>query len=91
MSVLPFDQTQVKENIFVRKFSKYVDSEDLVWHRDHRDRTVEVLSGKGWSIQLDNKVPQTLTEGSTFFIKSGEYHRLIKGDSNLIIKISERK
>jgi len=88
---LPFKQKQIKENVFIREFSDYVKTEDLVWHRDKYDRTVEVVSGKGWSIQLDNQVPQMLTEGSIFKIESKKYHRLLKGEGDLIVRITEHK
>lgn len=74
----------------IRKFSFDVDPEELVWHRDREDRYVEVLDGEGWSIQYDNEIPMTLELGDSFFIKKNSWHRVIKGNSDLIIKISEK-
>ena len=91
MSDFPFEQKIIGEKTMIRKFSKYVEANQLVWHRDREDRFVEVISGKGWSIQLDNKLPQKLTEGSTFAIKAGQYHRILKGENDLKIKIYENQ
>lgn len=86
-----FPFTERKYSDFkIRKFSFDVDPEELVWHRDREDRYVEVLDGKGWSIQYDNKIPMNLASGDCFFIKKNSWHRIIKGSSDLIIKISEK-
>ena len=75
-----------KDNI--RKFSSNVDELDLVWHQDKEDRLVEVLEGKGWKFQRDNNVPVDMKIGDSIFIPEGEIHRIIKGTTNLKIKIN---
>ena len=79
------------EEYFIRTFQSYTDDEELVWHRDRNDRTVEVVKGKGWRFQFDNELPFNLNVGDTLFIKAMDYHRLIKSDSatHLVIKIQE--
>ena len=91
MSKFPFKQKRISENTILRIFTRDTSSDDLVWHRDRACRTVKVLVGEGWSIQHDNAVPRKLTEGSTFKVKSGQYHRLLKGDTDLILKIVEER
>jgi len=39
----------------IRTFSKDVDPLSLLWHSDREDRMIEVLEGKGWKVQLDNR------------------------------------
>jgi hypothetical protein len=37
---------------------------------------------------MDNKIPQKLIVGEKYIIPKGEYHRVIKGDGNLVVKIN---
>ena len=75
-----------KDNI--REFSSNVDKLDLVWHQDKEDRLVEVLEGDGWKFQRDNNVPVDMKIGDRIFIPEGEIHRIIKGTTDLKIKIN---
>jgi hypothetical protein len=85
---VPF--TQKSENgKLVRTFEKNVDDEELVWHRDRKDRLVKVISGKNWKLQLDDELPVYLQVESVYLIPSERYHRIIKGDDNLIVEIEE--
>lgn len=72
-----------------RTFSCNVDDNELVWHRDKTDRIVTVVEGEGWQYQADNDLPIELKEGDTFFIPAMTYHRILKGKSDLKIKIKE--
>jgi quercetin dioxygenase-like cupin family protein len=72
-----------------RTFHQELDSSELVWHRDRKDRYVTVVKGQGWEFQLDNQLPLELTEGIRIFIPKEYPHRLIKGISDLIILIEE--
>jgi quercetin dioxygenase-like cupin family protein len=40
-------------------------------------------------LQFENKTPRLLKEGQVISIPKDVYHRIIKGDGNLIIKIKE--
>jgi quercetin dioxygenase-like cupin family protein len=85
----PYTQQQITDESFLREFSESVDSEELVWHRDRRDRLVKVIDGKGWKFQLDNKLPVEINEGDEFYIPKNTYHRIHKGTSNLKVQIQE--
>ena len=74
-----------------RIFSKDVDEMSLIWHTDQEDRTVTVLEGKGWQFQRDNELPLSLTEGVRIFIPKGQIHRVIKGSTDLKVKIKKWK
>ncbi len=87
----PYKEKIISENKRVRKFSKNVDSQDLVWHRDEHCRLVEVVSGSGWYFQRDNELPFSIRPGDTFEIQKESWHRLIKGDADLVLIISEKK
>lgn len=72
-----------------RTFSSDVDSDELIWHRDKRNRQITIISGTGWKLQLDDKLPVELIQGKLYDIPKEVYHRVIKGTDDLIIKIWE--
>ena len=75
-----------KDNI--RTFSKNVDPMELVWHQDAEDREIEILEGKGWKLQMDNELPFELVRGDHIFIRENQIHRVLKGKTDLKIKIN---
>lgn len=84
----PYTDIQVDAHCVQRTFTADVDSHELYWHRDDEDRTVEVLEcGEGWAIQFDNELPFSIDKGTVIFIFRHEWHRVIKGSGDLVIKI----
>ena len=73
----------------IRIFKENIQEEFLVWHRDKRNRKIEVLFGSNWKFQFDNEMPFTLEVGKTYEVRNMRYHRILKGDGHLIVKISE--
>jgi hypothetical protein len=84
---LPFEQNDLTENVKIRKFSSNTDIGEFTWHRDREDRIVELIEGENWYIQLDNELPKKLVKENKVFIPKGVYHRVIKGDGDLKVKI----
>ena len=84
--VRPYKQIKEGEKI-VRTFSNEVSEDELVWHRDIKNRCVPVLSGKGWHSQMDDKLTVNLMIGQDYYITKNTYHRVIKGETNLVIRI----
>jgi hypothetical protein len=82
---LPFQETKLGNNVFIREFSNDTDSGEFMWHRDREDRIIESIGKTDWLIQIDNELPKKINE--KVFIPMGVYHRLIKGKNNLIIKL----
>ena len=76
------------DNSNIRTFSKDVNAMDLIWHMDNENRNIEVLEGKGWKFQRDNELPLDLKEGDNIFIPRHQVHRVIKGETDLKIKIN---
>lgn len=72
----------------IRTFSKDVNKLELVWHQDAEDRDIEILEGEGWLFQRDNELPFELVKGDRIFITEGQVHRIIKGTTDLKIKIN---
>jgi quercetin dioxygenase-like cupin family protein len=84
----PYKQN-LKNGYILREFDANIDVSELVWHRDKKDRVVEVVSGNGWKFQLDNNLPLELKEGMVLQIPKETFHRIGKGDTKLVIKIKE--
>ena len=74
----------------IRTFLESVDEEELIWHRDRNDREIAVLEGSDWKLQKDNLLPVKLKKGMLYYIEAMEYHRLIKGNGTLKLKIWEK-
>ena len=87
MKNLPFQQ-EIIDDIRIRTFDENVDDEELKWHRDRENRLVEILESDNWYLQMDNELPIKLIVGEKYFIPKGVYHRVIKGKSNLKVKIN---
>ena len=78
MSRLPFTQRRLSPSRLLREFSRDVPSDELVWHRDREGRTVRVLEGRGWALQLDGATPTPLRLGESHHIPAGTWHRLLR-------------
>ena len=89
MVVLPFKQQKTNKGTLIREFKEDVSSEELVWHRDKKDRFVTILEGKGWKLRMDNELPKELVPGQTYFIPKYTYHRIMKGKTSLVVEIKE--
>ena len=88
--VTPYSEI-IKGRKRVRTFDSSVDREELVWHRDRQTRTVKVVEGQGWKFQMDNQLPQHLSKGDVLYIPKETYHRVIAGDSKLVVEIEEHE
>jgi len=87
MDNFPFSQKIIDDKV-LRTFSTDVESDELKWHRDRENRLVEVVSGGGWYLQMDNELPIELVDGEKYYIPEGVYHRVIKGFKDLEVKIN---
>lgn len=73
----------------IRTFSRGVDSHELKWHRDEEDRVVTPLNENDWMFQRDNQLPEPIR--GEIRIARGEWHRVIKGTTDLVVKIQKVK
>tara|TARA_Y100000389_G_scaffold54036_1_gene49877 strand:- start:10638 stop:10919 length:282 start_codon:yes stop_codon:yes gene_type:complete len=88
--VEPYYDITVKDNEWIRMFSEEVDNDEMVWHRDKKDREIRVMYSKGdWKFQRDNEIPFIINTSSKFNIDAMVYHRLIKGSGPLVLRIKE--
>jgi hypothetical protein len=84
----PFEQIE-KEGKLIRTFKPDVNSKELKWHQDLKDRKVTVIESGGWSFQMDDELPNKLTNNQEILIPKFVWHRVIRGDSNLLVEIKE--
>lgn len=85
---LPFKETNVGNNEYIREFDENISTHELEWHLDKEDRLVEAVENCGnWLIQLDNSLPVSLDK--KIFIPKETYHRVIKGTGKLVVKIKK--
>jgi quercetin dioxygenase-like cupin family protein len=85
----PYINVETTPTHIIREFNENIDPIELKWHRDLNNRTITVLEGNGWYFQRDNELPFELKEGVSIFIPKMEWHRVIKGNTTLKIKIEE--
>lgn len=81
----PYSEILDSDSI-IRKFSQNIDPIELMWHRDLKNRKIDLISGNGWKIQTENQLPVDI---KSITINKLEWHRIIKGSDDLIIKIEE--
>lgn len=83
---LPYKETKISDNTFIREFNQETDSGEFMWHRDYEDRIIESIDNTDWLIQIDNELPKVIDK---VFIPMGVYHRLIKGTGDLKINLTK--
>jgi hypothetical protein len=81
----PYTDIKVTDKYIIREFNENIDPIELLWHRDNEDRTIEILGETDWKVQLDNELPTSLNQ--PIFIPRHHWHRVIKGNGNLRLKI----
>ena len=89
--IKPYKDLESTEDYIIREFDTDIDPIELLWHRDNEDRLLEVVeSGEGWKIQLDDTLPVSLEPGVSIFILRHQWHRVIKGQGSLVVKINKQ-
>jgi len=87
-STKPYKDLEVTENYVIREFDENVDPIELKWHRDMEDRLVEIVGNTDWQLQLEDQLPTSMNQ--PIFIPKGEWHRVIKGNGTLTLKINKK-
>jgi hypothetical protein len=85
----PYIENKISESVVIRTFSANIADEELQWHWDEEDRTVEPLNENDWQFQFDNELPIKIYK--QIFIPAGVIHRVIKGTVDLRVKITKHK
>ena len=84
----PYRDLKVTNKYIIREFIASIDPIELKWHRDREDRIVEIVGNTDWKIQLENQLPTSINE--SIFIPKGQWHRVIKGNGTLTLKINKK-
>jgi hypothetical protein len=84
----PYTQ-KIENGKIYRTFSPDVESDELKWHQDLKDRKVTIIEDGGWQFQLEDELPNKLSDAEQIFIPKFVWHRVIKGKENLIVEIEE--
>lgn len=84
----PFQQV-IQNNRLIRTFSPEVEEDELVWHRDKRDRRVKIIKNEGWQFQEEDELPVILEVDTEIWVPKESWHRVIKGNGDLIVEIEE--
>lgn len=85
--MLPFTEENISNNEYVRIFDEKADPIEFKWHRDGEDRLIECFKDTDWLFQKENELPISFKE--PIFIKKHGWHRLIKGNDVLTLKITK--
>jgi|688.fasta_scaffold119405_4 hypothetical protein len=85
---LPFVEN-LKDGFHIRTFSSNLTEMELKWHFDEEDRIVLCENDTDWMFQIDNNLPIRIEKNTPIFIPEGEYHRIIKGSGDLILKVKK--
>jgi hypothetical protein len=83
---LPFYEKKIN-NFYERVFSKNLNEMELKWHFDNENRMVVCEHDTNWLFQMDNELPSKIVRNVPIFIPEGSYHRIIKGDGDLAVKV----
>jgi len=84
----PYKDLEVTDEYIIREFNENIDPIELKWHRDKEDRVVEIIGETDWKIQLEDQLPTSINE--SIFIPKGQWHRVIKGNGTLTLKINKK-
>ena len=84
----PFSQT-LEDGVIIRTFFNDVDTDELKWHYDLKHRKVVCEHDTDWLFQRDNELPIKIEKGTVIEIPSFQYHRIIKGNGDLVVRIWE--
>jgi hypothetical protein len=81
----PYKDLEVTNEYIIREFDENIDPIELKWHRDNENRVVEIVDKTDWKLQLENQLPVSMNQPIS--IPKGEWHRVIKGNGKLTLKI----
>ena len=85
----PYTEKRVTPNKVIRTFSSNVSNDELLWHRDQQRRRVRVITSDNWQFQYEDELPISMEAGTILEIPAMEYHRIIKGNGDLVVEIQE--
>ena len=79
-----YEKHGTKESYKIRTFKDECDS---IWFKEEDTQRVRVFSGHGWRLQIGDTQPILLEQGEKYNIPKNRFHRIIKGEGNLVIRL----
>lgn len=84
----PFTE-HLQDGYHIRTFSSDLNESELKWHWDEEDRIVICEHETDWEFQMDDELPIRIERNTPILIPNGSYHRIIKGNGNLTVKVKK--
>jgi len=82
--------TQTNKNVFETEIPlTSIDHTELSWHTDSTTRFMQVLEGVGWKFQFKDEPAREVGPGTSIHINKNSIHKLIKGSTDLKVRIVE--
>jgi quercetin dioxygenase-like cupin family protein len=82
--------TQTNKNVFETEIPlTSIDHIELSWHTDGATRFMQVLEGVGWKFQFKDEPAREVGPGTSIHINKNSIHKLIKGSTDLKVRIVE--
>jgi len=82
-----YKEREISKDIYVREFPSFTHPNQLKWHMDDENRIITSQTPTSWQFQLEDQLPVSLDQ--PIFIARHQWHRLIKGEGPLILKIKK--
>lgn len=89
MEKIPYTDEKIN-NKTIRTFKYDVESEELKWHQDLRNRKITVIESDGWKFQMEDSLPRNMEKNDVIEIPALKWHRAIKGHGDLVVEIEEK-
>ena len=83
----PYTDLEITKEYVIREFDESIDPIELLWHRDDEDRLIEPVNPTDWFIQFEDELPISIDK--PIFIPRHTWHRTIKGNGTMVIKIQK--
>lgn len=83
----PYQDVNYSKSVVIRTFFADIDEMELKWHWDEEDRIIQPLNNNDWQFQFDNELPVMINK--QIYIPAGVMHRVIKGTTDLVVKITK--
>ena len=78
-----------QNTVFEKKITLAGFDEELDWHTDGATRFMKVIEGVGWHFQFEGESPKEIGPGTSIHINKNSIHKLIKGSTDLKVRIIE--
>ena len=83
-------ETMIGSSVY-RRFHESIDVSSQDHYSSINDRSITVISGDKWILEVNNTAPVELRVGQHYFIKRNTLYRLVNGTNTLILEVIEEE